>query len=227
MSCLMNYRPEELPEFQSPLIEARARVEREQISALHERCAGGGAAMLCNSAAWHWADCALCLLAKGKAGCTRVTLPLDLTCLSAARNARRQAVQQHQRRAACAAAGGQPGGHAVGRLHGQLALLQRDGEPAGKVRIAVYRQAKWKCSTTVCKCTDPVAAALAQPRLLPIIQSTAQCIVRPSSTLHPRWRAKQCRSWCHAQTWPIMCYRPAPATTLFPRRTPSSCRPCR
>lgn len=40
MSCLMNYRPEELSEFQSPLIEARARVEREQIAALHERCAG-------------------------------------------------------------------------------------------------------------------------------------------------------------------------------------------
>ncbi|PRW59741.1 acyl-coenzyme A oxidase peroxisomal isoform B [Chlorella sorokiniana] len=37
MSCLMNYRPEELADFQSPLIEARARVEREQIAALHER----------------------------------------------------------------------------------------------------------------------------------------------------------------------------------------------
>lgn len=40
MSCLMNYRPEELAEFQSPLIEARARVEREQITALHERYGG-------------------------------------------------------------------------------------------------------------------------------------------------------------------------------------------
>lgn len=49
MSCLMNYCPEELADFQSPLIEARARVEREQIAALHERCAflGFGAAGVC------------------------------------------------------------------------------------------------------------------------------------------------------------------------------------
>lgn len=37
MSCLMNYTEAELPELQSPLLEARARVEREQITALHER----------------------------------------------------------------------------------------------------------------------------------------------------------------------------------------------
>jgi len=37
MTCLMNYREAELSEFQSPLLESRARVEREQISALHDR----------------------------------------------------------------------------------------------------------------------------------------------------------------------------------------------
>lgn len=42
MSCLMNYRPEELADLQSPLLEARARVERDQIGALHERCAPDG-----------------------------------------------------------------------------------------------------------------------------------------------------------------------------------------
>ncbi len=63
MSCLMNFRPEQLPDFQSPLIEARARVEREQIAALHERCAGGWCcqAVLQGSLAW---GCAMWMLDK-------------------------------------------------------------------------------------------------------------------------------------------------------------------
>lgn len=46
MTCLMNYREGELSELQSPLLESRARLERQQITALHERCVlaseGGG-----------------------------------------------------------------------------------------------------------------------------------------------------------------------------------------
>lgn len=42
MTCLMNYdSPEELAELQSPLLEARVRVEREQIAAVHDRRAWG------------------------------------------------------------------------------------------------------------------------------------------------------------------------------------------
>lgn len=37
MSCLMNYREEELGELQSPLLESRARLERQQIGGLHDR----------------------------------------------------------------------------------------------------------------------------------------------------------------------------------------------
>lgn len=44
MSCLMNYREDELAELQSPLLESRARLERQQISGLHDRQATGGRA---------------------------------------------------------------------------------------------------------------------------------------------------------------------------------------
>lgn len=37
MSCLMNYREDELGELQSPLLESRARLERQQIGGLHDR----------------------------------------------------------------------------------------------------------------------------------------------------------------------------------------------
>ncbi|KAL4459118.1 hypothetical protein ABPG75_013983 [Micractinium tetrahymenae] len=37
MSCLMNYTEDELAELQSPLLESRARLERQQIAGLHDR----------------------------------------------------------------------------------------------------------------------------------------------------------------------------------------------
>ena len=42
MTCLMNYLPEERGELQSAAMEARAREQRNQISALHDRWVGWG-----------------------------------------------------------------------------------------------------------------------------------------------------------------------------------------
>ena len=38
ITTLMNYRPEEVGELQSPLLESRAALERSQIAGLHDRC---------------------------------------------------------------------------------------------------------------------------------------------------------------------------------------------
>ena len=122
MACLMNYREEELGELQSPLLEARARVERQQIGGLHDRCV--------RQAPWSWLAGLGVMTARhaGDAACAcAACADLRLAHRRPRLALRPQAVQQRQRRAAGAQAGRQAGGHAVGGLHGQLALLLGDG----------------------------------------------------------------------------------------------------